>query len=65
MKTIGQRLRHLRESQELTLRKLAEKSGVAFASISNIENGRRPSPSAVVIRKLAHALGVAMEELMK
>lgn len=63
--TLGQRLRHLRESQGLTLRQLAEKSGVNHASIGNIETGERSDPRTSIMVKLAHALGVSVEELLK
>jgi XRE family transcriptional regulator, regulator of sulfur utilization len=60
----GQRLRELRVERALSLRALGERSGVAFATINNLENGHRPA-RLVTIRKLADALGVEPTELMK
>jgi transcriptional regulator with XRE-family HTH domain len=60
----GQRLRQLRVERALSLRALDERSGVAFATINNLENGNRPA-RLVTIRKLAEALGVEPKELMK
>ena len=60
----GQRLRQLRVERALSLRTLGERSGVAFATISELENGHRPARLAT-IRKLADALGVEPNELMK
>lgn len=63
--TLGQRLRHLRESQGLSLRELAKKSGVSYAAIGNIETGERNDPRSSIVTKLAHALGVGVGELLK
>jgi transcriptional regulator with XRE-family HTH domain len=60
----GQRLRELRVQRALSLRALGERSGVSFATINNLENGKRPARLAT-IRKLADALGVEPKELMK
>ena len=60
----GQRLRQLRVQQALSLRALADRSGVAFDTINKLELGHRPA-RLVTIRKLADALGVEPKELMK
>jgi transcriptional regulator with XRE-family HTH domain len=60
----GQRLRELRVGRALSLRALAQRSGVAFDTINKLELGHRPA-RLVTIRKLAEALGVEPKELMK
>jgi HTH-type transcriptional regulator, competence development regulator len=60
----GQRLRQLRVQQALSLRALAQRSGVAFDTINKLELGHRPA-RLVTIRKLAVALDVGPKELMK
>jgi transcriptional regulator with XRE-family HTH domain len=60
----GARLRRLREEQALSLRELAEKSGVSFDSIHKLETGRRAAQPRT-IRKLAEALDVEPKELIK
>ena len=60
----GQRLRELRVEQALTLRALGERSGIGYDTINKLELGRRPA-HASTIRKLAEALGVEPNELMK
>jgi transcriptional regulator with XRE-family HTH domain len=56
-------LAELRERRALTLRELAEMSGVAADTINQIELGhRKPRPST--LRKLARALEVSVEESM-
>ena len=59
----GQRLRQLRVQRALSLRALAERSGVAFDTINKLKLGHRPA-RLVTIRKLADALGVEPKELM-
>lgn len=54
---LGQRLRFLRLVRGLTTRQLAERSGVAPATVNAIELGVRP-PSVVVLLRLAAALRV-------
>ena len=60
----GENLRQLRVEKALSLRALGEITGVAFDTISKLENGRRPA-RLVTVRKLAQALGVEPKELMK
>ncbi len=60
----GEKLRRFRIEKALSLRALGEITGVAFDTISKLENGRRPA-RLVTIRKLAEALGVEPRELMK
>jgi transcriptional regulator with XRE-family HTH domain len=60
----GQRLRQLRIEKALSLRALRERTGVAYDTISKLENGHRPA-RLVTIRKLAEALEVEPKELMK
>jgi transcriptional regulator with XRE-family HTH domain len=60
----GQRLRELRVERALSLRALAQRSGVAFDTINKLELGYRPA-RLVTIRKLAEALEVEPKELMK
>jgi transcriptional regulator with XRE-family HTH domain len=58
------RLAELRERRALTLRELAEMSGVAADTINQIELGhRKPRPST--LRKLARALEVSVEEFYR
>ncbi len=59
-----QKLRELRQRRVLTLRELEERSGVAYNTIWRLENGRGGAQPRT-IRKLAAALGVDPEELVK
>lgn len=57
-------VKELRESQFLTQRELAEKSGIGVATIVRIEKGTH-SPTFRTIKRLAAALGVEPSELAK
>ena len=58
------RLRELRQRRVLTLHELEERSGVAYNTIWRLENGKSGAQPRT-IRKLAAALGVDPEELVK
>jgi transcriptional regulator with XRE-family HTH domain len=63
MKTLGQRIRELREKQDLSLRELAERlGGLSAAFLSDIELGRR-YPSDKVLADMARVLGTTLEDL--
>jgi transcriptional regulator with XRE-family HTH domain len=70
-KTLGQRVRELRQKADLALRDLGEKlkdpetgTHVSAAFLSDIENGRR-FPSDDLIDRIAEVLGADPEELRK
>lgn len=55
-------VKRIRLLRGMSLRELAEASGVGEANISRIENGKQ-SPHPATVRKLAKALGVSVAEL--
>src|SRR5512143_557339 len=57
--TVGYRLRELRKQQGLSLRALAEKSGLSANTISLIENGKT-SPSVATLQQIALALNITI-----
>ncbi|KXZ20112.1 XRE family transcriptional regulator [Bacillus nakamurai] len=65
MESFGKQLRTLREKRKMTVNQLATYSGVSAAGISRIENGKRGVPKPATIKKLAEALKIPYEELMK
>lgn len=64
MKTLGERLRELREQQDISVRELARKLGVSPPFWSDVELGRR-HPSDEVLGKAAKLLGATFDELKK
>jgi transcriptional regulator with XRE-family HTH domain len=59
-----ERLKELRRERVLSLRELEERSGVTYATIWRIEDGRQGAHPRTV-RKLAEALGVQPSELIR
>jgi XRE family transcriptional regulator, regulator of sulfur utilization len=64
-KRLGAVVRRLRREREWTQEQLARRSGVQQAHLSQIESGVRANPTAVVVKKLARALGVPVGELLE
>lgn len=50
-------LKKIRQEKNMTIRDLAEKSGVSIGYICHLERGTRKNPTIEVIEKLAKALG--------
>jgi transcriptional regulator with XRE-family HTH domain len=61
---IGEKLRETRKRKLLTQEQLAERSGVGIATIVRIERNQ-VEPRGSTIRKLAEALEVEPEELVR
>lgn len=57
--SLGNRLRELRRQQGLSLRALAEKSGLSANTLSLIENGKT-SPSVATLQQIAIALNITI-----
>ncbi len=65
MKTLGERIRELREAKDFSLREFAKKlGGLSAAFLSDIELGRR-HPSEKVLSDMARVLGTTVEDLRK
>ncbi len=63
MKTLGQRIRELREAKDFSLREFAKKiGGLSAAFVSDVELGRR-HPSDGVLATMAEQLGTTFEDL--
>src|SRR3954447_22362989 len=62
VETLGEYLREQRESSQVSLRQLAEQTGVSNPYLSQIERGLR-QPSAEVLQQLAKALRISAEQL--
>ncbi|KMT21568.1 helix-turn-helix domain-containing protein [Clostridium cylindrosporum] len=60
---IGEKLKHAREEKKLTLKSLADISGVGQSTISDIENGLSKNPRRDTLNKLANALDVSISDL--
>jgi transcriptional regulator with XRE-family HTH domain len=63
-KRLQVRLRRLRMAKGWTQVDLATKARVTQALISQLEGGKKASPSVVPLLRIAGALGVTVEELV-
>lgn len=61
---IGSKIQELRVQRGLSVRQLAEMSGVIYSNISKIENGRY-NVSVDILGKIADALGVELTMIEK
>ncbi len=57
------KLKHIRESQGLSLRALAEKAHVSYVYLCNVENGKA-NVSLETLRRLAKALKVRVVDIL-
>ena len=64
MKTLGARIRELRDEKDLSTRELARKAQISIAFMSDIELGRR-QPSEKVLAAIAKPLGTTLEDLQQ
>jgi transcriptional regulator with XRE-family HTH domain len=60
---IAVRIKELREEQGLSMRKLAERSGLSQAFISSIEAGQK-QPTLDSLLKLSSGLGISLIDLL-
>ncbi len=61
----GDRLRKVRDMRLLSQRELAERAGLSPTTIHKLESGRVDEPHPRTIRKLADALEVNPDELLR
>jgi XRE family transcriptional regulator, regulator of sulfur utilization len=61
---VGARVRALRESSSLSLRDLAERSGVSAPMLSQVERGET-SPTLAVAERIARGLDLSLSQLLR
>ena len=62
---IGSKIKKLRLKAELTQEGLARKANIPYTTLTKVESGVIKNPSVKVIAKIADALGVSIEDLLK
>ena len=62
---IGENIKKYRTKQKLSQEDFAKKSGVKYTTLTKIESNVIRKPSVLVMDKLAKALGVSIEDLIK
>ena len=65
MATIGENIKRVRNKLDLTQDDLVRKSGVKHTTLTKIESNVVVKPSVQTVAKIAKALGVSIEELLK
>ncbi len=63
-RALGRTIKVIRTDQGIERRDLAERAGISYSYLTEIENGNKP-PSPTVLEPLARALGLRMFELME
>jgi len=62
---IGENIKKHRTKLGLSQEIFAQKSGVKYTSLTKIESGVIKTPSVLMVAKIAKALGVSIEDLIK
>ncbi len=61
---LGQQIRTVRQSQQLTLETIAQRSGISIGALSQVERGKG-NPAFFTLLKIAHALEVPLTSLLQ
>lgn len=64
-KTISENIKKLRTKLSLTQDDLAKKADIKYTTLMKVESGTVNKPSVQTMAKIAKALGVSIEELLK
>lgn len=62
---IGDKVKRFRKKKKLTQESLAKKAGVTYTSLTKLESNVVKKPSVQTLAKIAQALSVKIEELIK
>jgi len=63
--TIGGNIKKYRNKLGISQDVLSKKANLAFHTIAKIETGATPNPTIETVKKIADALGVSLDDLMK
>jgi len=62
---IGENIRKLRQQKKISQDRLSKKADLALNTIVKIETDENPNPTLETLRKIAKALGVSVDQLLK
>lgn len=62
---IGDNIRKYRKKLDISQDALSKRANLAFHTIAKIEAGATPDPRIETVKKIADALGVSLDDLMK
>jgi len=63
--TIGKNIKKYREKIGISQDKLSKLAGITLHTITKIECGATPDPRIETVKKIADALGVSVDELLR
>lgn len=63
--TIGENIKKYRQRLGISQDVLSKRANLAFHTIAKIEAGSTPDPRIVTVKKIADALGVSLDDLLK
>jgi transcriptional regulator with XRE-family HTH domain len=62
---IAKNIKKLRKEKGISQDRLSKLADLSLNTIVNIENGNNPNPTIETLQKIAKALGVSIEEIIK
>jgi len=62
---IARNMKALRAKKDISQDRLAKIADISFHTITKIETGDTPNPTVDTMKKIADALGVTIDDLMK
>jgi len=63
--TIASNIRRIRNQRGISMDRLSKLANVAFQTNTKIEAGSTPNPTIATVKKIADALKVSIDELMR
>jgi len=65
LSTIGRNIKKYRARRDISQDKLSKLAGITLHTITKIESGATLDPRIKTVKKIADALGVSIDDLMK
>lgn len=65
MSTIGKNIKKYRQEKELSQDKLSKLADLSLNTVVKIELDESPNPTIETVQKIAKALGVSVDDLLK
>jgi len=62
---IGEKIRRIRQQKKMSQDRLSKKADLALNTIVKIETGESPNPTLDTLQKIAKALDVSLDQLLK
>ena len=62
---LSQNIKKLRKQHKLSQEELAKRAGVTYSTLIKIESGTNKNPTIRTLKKIADALKVSLDELIK